>query len=191
MVELYKILSENNLTPNQFYLIYSMVKKQPPTLVNVHQEMRVLERDGWVKSSIIQSKSLVLIKAVENFFTASKSKSDKDLLGEEWNRRINQYQELFPKIKLPNGKAGRSDKKVVEDNFKWFFANYKYTWDEILDATRRYVNDYQTRNYKFMRTSQFFIRKQVVGRDFTSDLAEWCSNSDMEEEKNPFVEKIV
>ena len=65
------------------------------------------------------------------------------------------------------------------------------SWDEILDATRRYVNDYQARNYKFMRTSQFFIRKQVVGRDFTSDLAEWCSNKDMEEERNPFTEKIV
>lgn len=191
MVEFYDKLNKNGITPNQFYLLYCINKKQSPELINVHQEMRVLERDGWVKHNTILEKGISLIKTVEQFFTVQKKKSDIQILGDEWNKRISQYQSLFPKIKLPNGKVGRSDNKVVEDNFKWFFANYTYTWEEILDATVRYVNDYEKRNYKFMRTSQFFIRKQIVGRDFTSDLAEWCNNKDMEAEDNPFLEKIV
>ncbi len=192
MVNLFfKSLITVKLTPNQFYVLYSIHNRESPLLVNLHQEIRYLEATEWIKNNKLQQKALDLIKQVENFFISVKRKSDKEIMGEEWEKRIEQYQEIFPKMKLPNGKAGRSDNKVVEDNFKWFFTNYNYTWEEILNATTRYVNDYQRKNYKFMRTSQFFIRKQVVGRDFTSDLAEWCNNKDMEEEPNPFNEKIV
>lgn len=187
----FQTILNQKLTPNQFYVLYSIYDKISPREVNLHQELRFLESNGWLDNNKLTLKSVNLIKEVDRFFISVKAKSDREILGDEWEKRIMQYLEIFPKMMLPNGKAARSDKKVVEDNFKWFFQNYKYSWEDIIEATLRYVNFYQSKNYKFMRTAQFFIRKQVVGRDFNSDLAEWCNNKDMKEESNPFIEKIT
>lgn len=191
MVEFYVLLIKNKITPNQFYLLYSMSKDQSTIGINIHLEMRSLTQEGWIIGKVLQTKAKALINTVEEFFTDKKVKNDKDILQSEWEKRITEYLEIFPKIKLPTGKAARSDRRNVSDCFKWFFSNYKFTWEEIILATKMYVNDYERRNYKFMRTAQYFIRKQEADKKFNSDLADWCSNSDLEEELTHFIEKII
>jgi hypothetical protein len=46
---------------------------------------------------------------------------------------------------------------VLGENFRWFFAEYDYTWDEVINATTMYVNEYQKNNYLYMQNSKYFI----------------------------------
>ena len=60
------------------------------------------------------------------------------------------------------------------NNFKWFFTEYEYPWPIILRATKKYVTEFSDVGYKYMRTSQFFIKKQDKNGVNTSDLASYC-----------------
>ena len=113
--------------------------------------------------------------------------------GDDYQTKIKTYLELFPKLRLPSGKAARSDKKNVETAMRWFQENYDYSWDTILKATEAYVIDYQMRNYKYMQTSQYFIRKQNSDRTWGSELANWCSdlvNDNVQNSDNYFSENV-
>lgn len=55
----------------------------------------------------------------------------------------------------------------------WFFQEYTYDWETILDATELYVNEFAKKNYLYMRTAQFFIKKLIDGT-VQSELATYC-----------------
>jgi hypothetical protein len=84
--------------------------------------------------------------------------------------------------------------KTLENSFRWFFDNYSYSWDIILEATTKYVDDYEMKNYEFMRTSQYFVRKQNTDKTWDSDLATYCDmilNGEDDFESNHFKDKVV
>jgi hypothetical protein len=87
---------------------------------------------------------------------------------------VDQYLNLFPKIKLPSGKHARINKKVITEAFNWFFKNYDYDWSIVLQATGAYVDEYESKNYLYMRNSQYFIRKQNSDKTWDSELANYC-----------------
>ena len=86
-------------------------------------------------------------------------------MGNNFNEKITEYLEIFPKFKLPSGKYARSNKKNLENNFRWFFKTYSFSWDTVIQATVRYVDEYERVNFKYMKTSQYFIRKQNLDRE--------------------------
>jgi hypothetical protein len=97
------------------------------------------------------------------------------ILGSQYSVMIDSYREIFPNIKLPSGKYARQNVKNLENGFKWFFKTYPdYNWDIVLKATTMYVEEYSMRSYEFMRTSQFFIRKQASDKSWDSELATYC-----------------
>jgi hypothetical protein len=76
----------------------------------------------------------------------------------------------------------------------WFFANYSYSWDTILQATAYYVDTYEKQKFMYMKNSQYFIRKQITGATFESDLANYCEiiiNGGYDESGNQIIEKVV
>ena len=142
----------------------------------------------------LSPEALTLVEQVESFFKLHKKKTSNDLLGQGHSEMIDKYLEIFPRMKLPSGKNARSDKKNVETAFKWFFETHEYSWETILEATGRYVDDYQTRNYMYMQTSQYFIRKQQSDKSWGSELANCCAVVDSgqpEETNNHFKENVV
>lgn len=101
---------------------------------------------------------------------------------------------LFPKGKLPSGKQARADRRNLKANFIWFFKNYKYDWDIILKATALYVDEYERKNYLYMRTSQYFISKMNPDKSRESELANYCAqiiSGDYQDDTNHFSEKVV
>jgi hypothetical protein len=95
-------------------------------------------------------------------------------MGTDFLKNIEQYNLIFPNIKLPSGKYARSNVKNLENAFRWFFDNYDYDWDTIFSASKKYIREYADNQYNYMRTSQYFIRKQEDGRQFMSELANYC-----------------
>ena len=95
---------------------------------------------------------------------------------------------------LPSGKAARSDKKNVETALRWFMENYEYSWNTILNAAKLYVAEFELKNYLYMQTSQYFIRKQNSDKTWASELANVCARvdaGDIRQQGNYFSEKVV
>ena len=158
------------------YMLHSYSMGLSPLTINVHQELRHLVNEGWMKmvdgEYRLEPKAMTLIGELNDFIGIHKKKSDKNLLGDDFEFKIAEFQTIFPKIKIPtSGKQARTNDRDVKKAFEWFFKEYKYDWDTVLDAATAYVAHYTARNYNYMQTSQYFVRK-----DNTSVLADWCDS---------------
>jgi hypothetical protein len=180
-MEIIDKIIEKKLTPNQFYVLVSIRDKVSPLYINLHQELRTLLSEEWLTKTEagnmeLSSNAIELLNEVESLFKVQKKKTNNTIMGAEYSENIEKYTLLFPKIRIPTSKLpARSAEKNVEVVFKWFFLNYKYSWDVVLKATAMYVDELQTKNYAYMRTSQYFIKKQEQDKTITSKLADYCS----------------
>jgi hypothetical protein len=186
-LKLFWFIDEYKLRPDAIYMLICMDRKILPGLINTNQTLRELQNSGYIEENIkISSKGEMLISEVKKLLGAGDKK--------DYVSRIDEYNLLFPRIKLGSGKYARTNSKTLELSFKWFFNTYPYTWDVVIEATKMYIDEYTQKNYKYMRTSQYFIRKQDVNKSYTSDLADYCEmvvNDVEDESQDTFVDKVV
>ena len=133
-----------------------------------------------------------LVKQIDSLFKPIKKIKALDSLGDDYQNKIEQYIDLFPNGKLPNNQYAKGNKKGIEENFKWFFQEHSFTWEIILLATEKYVEDFKVDNYKYMRTALYFIKKLTDGQ-INSDLATYCEAvlNGEHKEKVVFKRKVV
>lgn len=191
MDKIFRKISNYGLNPNQFYVLYCISKGIEAENVNLHVELRPLKKLGLIDKTthLITPAGMDVISDVQK--EDPKPASKKPVVEADM---IIMYLELWPKIKLPSGKPARSDRKNIETRFKWFFTNYSYTWDTVMKATAMYIEEYEAKGYKFMRTSEYFIRKSDADKSVQSELANYCSLFDQGGYTNPesvFTDKVV
>ena len=177
MNEIFNKLIKAGLTPNSFYYLYSISQNVAPNkCINASIESKRLQSDLWLtENNILTSKATLFVQDIETYFKISKKNTSVCKMGENYMEKIEEYLKIFPTFKLPSGKYARSDKKNLENNFRWFFDNHNYSWETVLESTKRYVDEYEANGYKYMRTSQYFIRKQTAAeKSFESELANYC-----------------
>lgn len=176
MQELFEKLIREQITPNSFYVLYSLFKKTKPTdIVNSNLEITRLKNAGWLGSNLeITDKSIIFIEEISGYFRKSKKKSAQIIMGPDFMNNITSYNLLFPNKKLPSGSYARVNAKNLEAGFRWFFENYNYDWETIFSATRKYVNEYSENGFDYMSNSQYFVRKQSLDKTFESKLANYC-----------------
>ncbi len=195
MDEIFNILRKYGMTPNQFYVLYSIKYKiKTDNFVNISLELTRLKNDKWLKeTNKLTDKAIIVIQQIEEFFKAQKKKTSISIMGPEFINKIKEYSEIFPKFKLPSGKYARTNIKTLEATFRWFFSNFDYEWKIILQAAKNYVEEYEMNNYKYMRTSQYFVRKQNQDKTYDSELADYCEAliNGVDEQKNHFKERVV
>lgn len=195
MTEIFNLLIEKDLTPNSFYVLYCIKEKTVPNkLVNKKLETQRLINQEWLTENLqLTDKSLIFITKIDGYFKKSKKKTSKDLMGDNFMQKIDAYVKIFPNKKLSSGKYARVPAKSLEGSFRWFFENYDYDWQTVFAATQKYVNEYETKNYDYMRTSRYFLRKQNLDKSWDSDLATYCEflNDTPDVDENPFEELIV
>lgn len=195
MTEIFNRLVQEGLTPDAYYVLHCVKEKiVPNNFVNKSIQVEKLKRDNWLSSDLkLTNKSLIFMEEINSFFKKTKKKTSQALLGQDFIDKIQEYVEIFPNRKLSSGKYARVNAKNLETSFRWFFENYDYDWATILLATENYVDEYSIRNYEFMRTAQYFIRKQNIDKSFESDLATYCDqvNNSSDEDTNYFKERIV
>tara|TARA_Y100000590_G_scaffold460961_1_gene621482 strand:+ start:1099 stop:1500 length:402 start_codon:yes stop_codon:yes gene_type:complete len=128
-----------------------------------------------------------------NQFVKAKKKTNIQLMGKGFLDNINKYREMFPARKLPSGKPARNNVKVLEKAFRWFFEEFDFSWKEIHTATARYVNEYEDKEYMYMKTSQYFVSKEDRSKVKHSELADYCDmiREGEEPEEHKFKEKVV
>lgn len=196
MDEIFNKLIKEKLTPNSLYVLHCIKNKISVSkfLANSDLEVWRLISENWLNAELqLTSKSLIFMEELSSYFRKSKKKTSKDLMGDNFDNKIKLYNSLFPAKKLGSGKYARTNIKNLEVSFRWFFDTYDYDWHTILLATKKYVFEYKIKNYEYMRTSQYFIRKQSTDKSFESDLATYCDmlNEVDSNEEDIFKDKIV
>jgi hypothetical protein len=195
MKEIFDRLIIEGLSPNSFYILHCIHNKITPNkLVSSSLEVTKLKVGGYLKENLeLTNNSLNFIQEVESYFKKSKKKTSSILMGDEFLSKITIYNEIFPNKKLSSGKYARVNVKTLENSFRWFFDNYAYSWETILKATDKYVDEYSVRRYEYMRTSQYFVRKQNTDKTWDSELATYCDliENGYDEETNYFKETVV
>ena len=169
-------IAEAKLTPNQFYLLYSMNQGITAPLMNTHQELRALLIDHWIKENTheLEPKALSLITKIDSYFGVQVKKSNNGLMGQDFETNAEKYNEIFPRMKLPSNKPARSPIKEIVLAFREFFKEYDYGWEIIHAAAAYYIEEEEKKGFKYTRTSRYFIRKQDSDKSWISDLAGYC-----------------
>jgi hypothetical protein len=193
MWELFTKIQKYNITPDQCMLLFGLIEGITPSNFQANNIFNLFEQGYIDKNKVITVEGHKVITTLNNYFTVNKKKTDKELLGQIGVININQYRNIFPRGKLPSGVPGRNNIKILTENFRWFFAEYDYTWEEIIKATNMYVNEYQKNNYMYMQNSQYFISKQDKHKVKTSTLSDYCDmvRDGIVDESNHFKEKVV
>lgn len=175
MEEMWRILIRNDLTPNQFYLLYSIKESVTTPLINTSLELRQLKHKGWIlEDGKMSDRGEKLVKQISGFFRKAKKKSNKIVMGDDFEKQMDKYSLLWPKMRLPSGKAARSANSNLEPGFRWFFDNHDFTWKQILKATAYYLDQKERENWAYTCTSQYFVRKQNIDKSWKSELADFC-----------------
>ena len=199
MWELLQEILVDKLTPNQLMLLYAVDNSISIDTINPHLEVKGLVANKYVDytpntSITLTKKGKDLIVKYDKYFTKAKKKTNIDSMGKDYAAMVAEYRELFPAGKLPHGKPARVNVKTLTNNFRWFFDIYDYTWEEVIDATRRYVNEYAQKDYMYMQTSQYFISKEDKAKVKQSQLADYCDmirDGVQEEDNNHFSENVI
>ena len=189
MKDFYNFLSENNISPNGLYVLYCMENAYPLENVSFLHEQYKLSLHGFCKEEYsedfgvyydITKKAQQLLHDAEVYICNMpvKTKVNKTNFA-DWEKNIQSYNELFPKGKKSGSTVSfRTNPKELYEKFKWFFANYpEYTWEDVLNATEKYVKDFEEScDYTYMQTSKYFIKKDDKSRVTTSTLATMIYN---------------
>ena len=173
---LQKILKEK-MTPNQCLILFGMKQgiSWPQTSKLDVEELQALGFLEFVDDKYIMTPTAKLFCVkLDNYFVKAKKKTDIQLMGKDFLDKIHTYREIFPAKKLPSGNPARNNVKALGENFRWFFETYDHTWEDIIKATKMYVNEYRDADYLYMQTSQYFISKQDKHKVKHSRLADYC-----------------
>ena len=174
-------------------MLYGIKKSLSLPLDDVNEEVKQLIDLEMIKDGDLTIKGKKIITRFENYFIKSKKRTSIQLMGKKFNTKLNEYREIFPAGKIPSGKPARVNIRTLENSFRWFFENYDFSWDEIIDATKMYVNEYRDKDYMYMKTSQYFVSKEDKNKVKSSDLADYCDmiRDGISTEDEHFKERVV
>ena len=185
------------MTPNQLLLLYSLNEKISVPQIDPKLEIEGLIKVGYVEfinlEYNITKEGKSIIRKYDNYFLRAKKKTNIQLMGKDFLANLNKYREIFPAGKIPSGKPARQNIKSLETVFRWFFETYEFTWEEIIKATKMYVNEYEVKEYLYMKNSQYFVSKQDKNKVKNSELADYCDmiKDGVIDQPNHFKDKIV
>jgi len=179
-----------NVSPNQIYFLDCCRSNiQVTKIINQDAERIICHAKGLIdENAKLTNKGAMILNEYETFIVKTKKKVASEVLGADMNERINEYRNIWPSKRLPSGELARQSVTELKDKFVWFFKTYpEYDWNLILDATDEYNDLYEKKNYQYMVTSSYFIKKtNPQTKEVTSKLADCCQQilDELENQKN-------
>lgn len=131
-------------------------KEIPSDDLYLKSELSLLQDHGFIK--IISDKNdFIFLEKGESLFGKKL-----DSLSELADKLI----QIFPQGIKSGGYPVRGSKVDVTDKLRKFFKKHKYTHDQVIQATQKYVDRKREDNWAYMQRLVYFIEK-----DNTSNLA--------------------
>jgi len=179
-IDFNKLIEFNNKHPdntiNSFnFILLNLLFSEVPAEV-------ILEYTGWdhewqsleMIEQRLESKGFVKITG-EDLKDVSIRDLGLELIGQSKSDSIielaEKVREMFPKGIKSGGYPVRSSVVDIADKLRKFFKKHKYTNEQVLEATKRYVDRKRSEGYSYMQKAVFFIEK-----DGSSTLAAECDN---------------
>jgi len=150
--------------------------------------MRLLQLEGWLIGKTLSDKAVELLTEFDGRFKLDKGKiARRKELDATDLENIKKFVELFPKVATPTERRLRSTPLNLQNKFRAFFVQYKYDWETIHKATKKYILSFDPNNLTYMKSAEYFIMK-----DKTSLLANFCQevvdgNGEEDVQINPLV----
>ena len=181
-----EILDKYNLTTSQYLLLWALKKSE-----NIKSDIALLRDREYIKEdstgnyTLVGSTKLLL----ENIYLASAKKEKSD--DSYYTRLATALKEIYPKGKKPGTNImWRGNTVEIVKKLKLLNTSYKFefTFDQAVDATRRYVASFNG-DYTNMRVLKYFLLKSVTELDAegnrklttVSDFMSLIENEDQEE----------
>lgn len=179
MHNLWQSLIKYQVSPNLIYFLDCCRNRiKPSDLVDQYAL-----REEAIKRKLLNEadnqltiKALTILEEFEGLITKGKKKVEKEVLGEDFINKVNQYRNIFPAKRLPSNELARQSVQELTTKFVWFFKTFpEYNWEIVLDAADYYVYVKEKENYQYMVTSSYFISKtDPRTRVWKSLLADHC-----------------
>lgn len=177
----YLILYHENkleITFFEFILLVLIEQREFDTLedcwnddyLDFERKIRKLEELGYIKWHGSKFDEFGLRKRGEDLFKKLQHKNSATT--NKVSIWIDSWRNIFPEGVNEGGYRYRGNKLEVLKKMTKFVATYKYSREEIFEATKRYVERFSVKGYKYMQMAHFFIEKKDVG----SNLASECEN---------------
>lgn len=197
MWEFFNAMSKHGISPNECLFLFGINKKITSSYLQGNESVNLIKKGliklGDDKFFYLTLEGKNIVKHLNVLYTKKMKHSDIELLGKNFKEMVNKYREIFPAKKLPSGKLARNNVKTLIENFRWFFSTYEHKWEDILKATKMYVDEYSKTEYQYMKTSQYFISKQDKHKIKISELADYCdmAKEGLQNNDDHFKEKVV
>lgn len=176
--QLWSVAIKHNISPNLLYFLDCCDKKIKPTaIINEQAESLIANAKGFIdENRNLSPLALQIVNEFETYLVKKKTKVTKEVLGEDFINKVYEYRTAWPKRRLPSGELARQSIEELKDKFVWFFKTYpEYDWNLVLDATDYYNIIYEKKQYMYMVTSSYFIKKtNPQTKETTSKLADYC-----------------
>ena len=188
MIKMKIVISKEAMDANNTFLAEVLTLLIIHFNINVEKVKEELIKKGlithYAKRDTLFSKGYCLsqeaVKLIENL------QADSVVLKKERNLEslAKELKTLFPKgMKLGTSICWTEGVSLIVKRLKRFFDKYdkdnKYTDEEIIDATKRYIESFNG-DYSYMRTLKYFIWAEKVNKagevESTSDLLTYLDN---------------
>lgn len=161
MTELLNKINNSGLSPNEYFLLFSLINNLEVTNIDKEEEYKKLEKKGHLNNKEFTDSLLI-----------------KELSEQGLKMRVVEYMQIFPPIILPTGVHARGKLSPVLSKFKIFLELYNYDFPTIYAATEQYVTRYREQGYKYMQNASNFL----LDKNGDSTLALECDTLGQHEE---------
>jgi len=158
------VISKLEISISEYILIYLLYHDCKEKIVVTAEMILNLETKGFVKDL---PEGIILRKKAIDLFNTSVPIKTKSL--EEF---VDNYRSLFPSGVKSGNRLVKGDRYGCLNKFKTFNLKYpEYSKEDILEATKVYVDLCRKRNYDKMTSADYFIEKDKI-----SMLASYCED---------------
>lgn len=158
-VALWKIHLGNNINFNTQAVNYYRLQDE--------KFLKIIKNEKKQITFILRDKALELIEFLSTGIKRPNTKKKKKQLNVDLLTRIPEYRSLWKGLQL--GSMG-SAKACKEKLARWMEENPEYTFDQILEAARLYIESLRG-DYRFLQRADYFIYKQENNREESSRLS--------------------
>ena len=175
---------KTNLSPNAYIVLYGILTNNK----DLKKHLNTVVFD--IREELIELQSKGYIKLLGDDLSYEIRKKGLDLKGasigtpkERANRLLIPFRELFPVGTNNGGYRYRGDKQgCLEKLEKFIKDNPEWTDEQILEATKRYVDRFKP-TYQGMRQAHYFINKDKIS-DLSGELEGLIETPKIEKKKS-------
>ena len=181
----------------EFVLLVLIEQQQHDTLLRCWEDnftdfeykIRVLEEAGYVKWHGDKMSEISLRKKGEDLFKNINKLSKK--ANSDVNTWIDAWRDMFPAGINTAGYRYRGNRLEVLKKMIKFVAQYKFSREEIFEATLRYVERFSARGYMYMEQAHYFIEKKERGSSLATECESLKEQQTLQTETTNYGRRVV